>query len=132
VSFTESMFDELGERRRRLHAALGPYIGGLIEFALFSGMVVGVFALFYGKWLGLAPLAGFLAGYALLDLSRQRALAAGASAASLRRRHDLLALALAAAMAVLGATIFFTAMQASQERALPAAPPQSIDLEIVK
>ncbi|MGE3302884.1 MAG: hypothetical protein AB7M12_07195 [Hyphomonadaceae bacterium] len=132
------MFDELFARRQRMQKKLGPRLGGLIEFVLFSGLVMGLFALLYGGWYGVAPILAFMAGYALLDRSRQSALAAaGADEPAIRKRHDRLALILFAALAVAGAASFYVAMGAHYGRRAAAlaaepAPERTLDLDMVR
>ncbi len=130
-----SMFDELGAKRMRFRGLFGERTTSLIEFILFSGVVLGVFAVFAGFWLGLAPLIALVGGYILLDVNRQNALAKGADEENLRKRQDRLALLLIASMAVLGAGIFVVSMQEPKETPIAPEdipPPSKLDLEIVQ
>ena len=111
MAFWSSFGDEFVARRERMRAAFGDRGGTLLEFALFSGVVAGAFAAVLGEWRGLGPLIAVVAGYLLLDISRQRALAAGADETQVRRRHDRLVFALVAAMAALGAGFLVLAMR---------------------
>ncbi len=115
-AFFADLVDEFLARRTRLRAAYGDRAATLIEFVLVSGLALGAFAMAFGIWWGLAPLAAALAGYALLDRNRQRALAAGADAFGVRRRQDRLALLLFAAMAVCGAAVFALALTRDEAR----------------
>lgn len=132
------MIDELFARRQRMQKKYGPRFGGLFEFLLFSGLILGVFALLYGAWYGIGPLVLFGVAYAWLDSRRQAALAAGGDPALTQRRYDRAALIVLVATSMLGAVCFYGAMRLDAVRkaqAAPAAeppPPPTLDLDIVR
>lgn len=132
---TDDMLDELGARRRRLAKNFSPILGGLIEFALFGGLVLGVAAAFLGRPWGVLPMVGWLVGYFLLDRRRQAALAAGAATEAVQGPSDKLAFGLTAGLAALGLWVFVGAVQVKdQEGWQPPAEeiPPAVDLTIVK
>ncbi|MES1156648.1 MAG: hypothetical protein ABUL73_02605 [Alphaproteobacteria bacterium] len=80
-SFLASMTAEMGARRRRLRAAFGDRSQTLVEFLVLSGLLVGSAGLFIAPWMlpaapwGLSLPFVFVAGFILLELRRQRAVA---------------------------------------------------------
>jgi hypothetical protein len=131
VTFLSAAVEELGARRKRLQLYFKPFFGGLIEFALFSGFVLGAAAAFLGRWYGLLPLAAFVIGYGLLEQRRQRVLAAGAGEDVVRPRYDRLILAMTAALAALGVWAFAGALHAKDAVGWTAPPPKTINLDLV-
>lgn len=109
-------------------------VGGLIEFALLGGLVLGVFAAFLGHPWGVLPLAGWLVGYTVLDRRRQAALAAGTAPEVVQSSSDKLAFGLTAALAAIGLWVFVGAMQVKDRDGWvePADLPPTLDLTIVK
>jgi hypothetical protein len=135
VTFFSDMFEELAERRRRLHKAVRAFTAGLLEFAFIGGLFVSLLAIPLGSLLGALPPIGFVIGYWLLERRRQIALKAGADEAALRKAGDRQALILAAAMAIAGFYVFGQAMAAKEKEGWVAPeppPPKVYDLEIVK
>jgi hypothetical protein len=131
----EDMLDELGARRRRLTRKFSPFLGGLLEFAMLGGLVLGVAAVPLGRPWGALPLLGWLAGYIVLDRRRQAALAAGGEPEAVQRSSDPTVLWLTIALAALGFWVFLGAMQAKEREGWqkPEDPlPPAVELEIVK
>lgn len=92
MSFWGSLFQELSARRTRLRRALGDRGQSLFEFVVLGALVLSSLGLYLRPWMAAAAPWGFaapfvfVAGYLLLDLSRQRDNGVNG------RRHDLLAL----------------------------------------
>lgn len=113
MGYWSSLGDELGERRRRLRRTLKPWRAGLIEFLILAGFTLGLVApLIHGPaaldWrLGLVPPALFLLAYGLVDLARQRALAAGGEEEAVRRRFRPPTIAAAVIGPTLGLLVYF-------------------------
>lgn len=126
-AFFVSLFDELGERRRRLRSALGERGQSLFEFALLSAFMLGSVGLFVRAWgpaaspWGFALPFVFLLGYAILDARRQGELAAGADGERVRKRYNLAALVWALLTAAL-ALFAFVHVFMSEPPPPPAAP----------
>ena len=129
-AFLTSMFSEFAARRARLHAAFGDRTASLVEFLVFGGFVMGGLATLLGERRGMGPLAALIVGYVLLDVSRQRALAAGADEAATRRRQDRLAFALVAALSAMGAAFCVYATLKQDSSAIPPQPGQKFDVDI--
>jgi hypothetical protein len=129
-AFLSSLFSEFAARRARLHAAFGDRTASLVEFLMFGGFVMGGLAAVLGERRGLAPLAALIVGYTLLDLSRQRALAAGADEAVTRGRQDRLAFALVAALSAMGAAFCVYTTMKQDNSAIPPQPGQKFDVDI--
>jgi preprotein translocase subunit SecG len=129
------MFEEMGERRLRLHKTVRAFTAGLIEFFVLGGLTVGVLAVFLGQPLGVLPLIGFLVGLLLIERRRQAALAGGGDELVVRRRSDKQVLAISIAMALAGFLVFGLSMAAKEKEGWvkhePPAP-KVYDLEIVK
>ena len=132
VSFFSAMFEEMWERRQRFQKAVGKSTGGLIEFVIFSGVLVSIGAILLGNMLGALPLLGLVAGYPILDQRRQAALARGADPEAVRKRADMHALIFFGAIAVLGFWVFGQAMGAKQAEGWVEPPPEVLNLEITK
>jgi preprotein translocase subunit SecG len=139
VTFFSQMFEELAERRLRLHKAVRAFTAGLIEFFVLGGLTLGVLAVWLRQPLGVLPLIGFIVGCLLIEQRRQAALkaavAAGGDELLVRRRSDMQVLAVSIAMALAGFLVFGLAMAAKEKEGwvTPEPPPPKVyDLEIVK
>ncbi len=130
MSFLASLGSEFVARRERLREALGDRNASILEFVFLAGIVMGGLAALFGELRGLAPLAALIVGYVLLDVTRQRALAAGADIVQTRKRQDRLILALFAAMAVMGAAMFFYQQQEASKRLNPPSPGEQFEVDI--
>ena len=130
ASFFSSLGEEFMARRARMRAAFGDNNGTLFEFLLFAGIVAGLFAAVLGQLRGLAPLIALIAGYLLLEFTRQNSLARGADEVQLRRRQDRLVFILFAAMAAFGAAFLFIALQPPPHKFThpPPGVPLNVDL----
>ena len=128
MSFWTSLGEELGERRRRMRRALQPWRAGLIEFLFLTGFILGFGApIVHGAaalpwWTGLLPPLIFLVGYALVDLGRQRAIAAGAAEEEARKRAFAPTLAVTIIAPLLGALVYLAPIWAR-----PPAPPPPVE-----
>jgi hypothetical protein len=131
VTFLSASIEELAARRRRLQLYFKPFLGGVIEFAVFSGLVLGIAAVFLGRWYGALPLAAFLVGHLALEQRRQSALAAGAAEETVRPRYDRLAFALTIALAALGVWVFAGALHAKDAVGWTKPPAKTINLDLV-
>jgi len=122
------MASEMGARRRRLRAAFGDRSQTLVEFLVLSGLVIGSLGLFVGPWMppaapwGFAMPLVFVAGFFLLEVRRQRAVAQGADAAAIASSYDWAVFLFSLACAVAGAAAFFIAWSA---RPAPPADPNT-------
>jgi hypothetical protein len=139
VTFFSQMFEELAERRLRLHKAVRAFTAGLIEFAIVGGLFVSLLAIPLGNVFGVLPPLIFFAGYLLLERRRQAALkavqAADGDEAALRKRSDRQALIFSIVVALVGFGVFGQAMAIKEKEGwVPREPPPSkvYDLEIVK
>jgi hypothetical protein len=130
VTFNAAI-EELLARRQRLQKRLKPVLGGLVEFALMSGLLLGVAAAFLGRWYGALPFAAFFVGYAVLEQRRQKALAAGQGEEIVRRQYDRLNFAMIAVLAVLGLWVFVGAMNAREAEGWTEPAPKTINLDLV-
>jgi hypothetical protein len=131
----EDLLDELAARRRRMAKRFSPLLGGLLEFFLLGGLVLGVAAAFLGMPWGVLPLIGWVVGYVILDRRRQAALAAGGASETVQRASDPLALGLTLGLAALGFWVFVSAMSVKDREGWtkPAEElPPVLDLTIVK
>lgn len=124
AGFFTSLFDELGERRRRLRKSLGDRGQALASFAILAGLVLGSLGLFLRPWMtdvsawGFAVPAVFVIGYLLIDWRRQQDIARGASAEALAAKYDWTARLFSLACALAGAAAFVIALTSEP------APPQ--------
>jgi hypothetical protein len=122
-----SFFEEFFARRMRLRRAIGERSASLFEFAVLSGLVLGILGplLFpwgpFPAWWGVLPLVFFVIGLVALDARRRRDLSAGADEEKARKRHDRFALAVALAAPLLGA-VAFTAAALSPEPTIQLGP----------
>jgi prolipoprotein diacylglyceryltransferase len=126
-------FEEFLARRQRMQKHFKPFFGGLLEFAFFGGLVVGVMAAFLGRWYGVLPFLAFLIGYGLLERRRQAALTAGQGEEVVRRQYDRLTFAMTAALAILGLWVFSGALRAKDAEGWVdrSPPPKTINLDLV-
>ncbi len=131
MTFLSAAAEEMAARRLRLHRRFKPLLAGLIEFAILAGFVLGIAAIFLGRWYGILPLAGFAVGSFLLERRRQGALAAGQDEEALRIRYDRLTLAMTAAMAIIGIWVFVGAMRVKEAEGWTPPPPHTVDLDLV-
>lgn len=124
AGFFTNLFDELGERRRRLRKSLGDRGQALASFAILAGLMLGSLGLYLRPWMidvaawGFAVPVVFVAGYLLLDWRRQTALARGAEAEKTAASYDMAARLFAFACALAGAAAFVIAFTSEP------APPQ--------
>jgi hypothetical protein len=133
VSFN-TVIEEFLARRQRMQKRFKPLLGGILELAFFSGLVLGVAAVFLGRWYGALPLIAFLVGYGLLERRRQGAIKAGQGEEVVQRQYDRLNLAMTAALAIVGIWVFAGAMHAKDVEGWvkPAPPPpKTINLDLV-
>ena len=119
AGFFTNLFDELGERRRRLRKSLGDRGQALASFAVLAGLILGSLGLYLRPWMiGVAswgffvPLV-FVIGYLLIDYRRQAALARdGADGAKVGASYDWIALLWSFGCALAGAAAFVIAWSA--------------------
>ncbi len=126
--------DEFFARRQRMQKRFKVFVGGVIEFVFFGGLVLGVAAAFLGRWYGVLPLVAFVGGYLLLERRRQGALAKGQDEAVVLNQYDRLNFGMTAALALLGLWVFIGAMHAKDVEGWtkPAPPPpKTINLDLV-
>lgn len=124
--FFQSMFGEMGARRRRLRAALGDRGQGLVEFLVLGGLMIGSLGLFVREWMpgaapwGFALPVVYIVGFVLIEYRRQAALAReGADPDRLRVSTDWTVTLWSLACALAGAAAFVIAWTAE-----PPPPPQ--------
>jgi hypothetical protein len=115
AGFFTNLFDELGERRRRLRKSLGDRGQAFASFAILAGLMLGSLGLYLRPWMiGIAswgffvPLV-FVIGYLLIDWRRQAALAQGADAEKTATTYDMTARLFSFACALAGAAAFVIA-----------------------
>lgn len=133
AGFFSSLFDELGERRRRLRKSIGDRGQALASFAILAGLMLGSIGLFVRTWMvsvapwGFALPFIFVIGYLAIDWRRQATLASGADAGKTAATYDLTARLFAFACALAGAAAFVIAI--SSEPPAPQieewAPPEN-------
>lgn len=113
--FFTNLFDELGERRRRLRQSLGDRGQALASFAILAGLMLGSLGLFLRPWMidvapwGFALPFVFVIGYLAIDWRRQATLATGADAAKTAATYDWTARLFALGVALVGAAAFVIA-----------------------
>ncbi|MFZ4602480.1 MAG: hypothetical protein ACOYM8_08480 [Caulobacterales bacterium] len=128
MGYWSALGEELMERRRRLRRTLKPWRAGLIEFATLTGFTLGLVApLIHGPaaldWrLGLVPPLLYALAVGLIDLARQRAVAAGVDPETARRRLFVPAIAAAIIGPALGALIYFAPIWTR-----PPPPPAAVE-----
>lgn len=132
AGFLTNLFDELGERRRRLRLSLGDRGQALASFAILAGLALGSLGLFLRPWMaGVAPWGFavpivFLIGYVIIDWRRQAALAQGGDAGKVASTHDWAARLFSLACALAGAAAFVIALTSEPvEQIEEWTPPES-------
>jgi hypothetical protein len=133
AGFFTNLFDELGDRGRRLRKSVGDRGQALASFAILAGLILGSLGLYLRPWMigvaawGFAVPVVFVLGYLLIDWRRQAALASGADAVKTASTYDLTARFFSFACALAGAAAFVIAF--TSEPAPPHieewAPPDS-------
>lgn len=126
------MFDELGERRRRLRQSLGDRGQALASFAVLAGLMLGSIGLYIRPWMigvsawGFAVPVVFVIGYLLIEWRRQAAARSG-DAARIASTYDWAARLFALACALAGAAAFVIALTSEPPPAQVEewAPPES-------
>ncbi len=135
--FFVSLFDELGERRRRLRASLGDRGQALASFVILAGLVLGSLGLFLRSWMvsvapwGFVVPAVFVVGYALIDWRRQAALAGGADADKTANTYDWTARLFSLACALAGAAAFVIAFTSPPQIEEWAPPENAVSVDIL-
>ncbi len=130
--FFASMFNEMGARRRRLRATFGDRGQGIVEFLILGGLALGSLGLLIGDWMprvapwGFALPVVFLAGFFLIEMRRQRALAQGVEAEGVAARADWTVVLWGLGCALAGAAAFVIAWQAQPHVVVdePWTPPR--------
>ncbi|MBL8546586.1 MAG: hypothetical protein JNL81_08975 [Hyphomonadaceae bacterium] len=133
AGFFTNLFDELGDRRRRLRKALGDRGQAFASFAVLAGLMLGSIGLYLRPWMidvsawGFAIPPVFVLGYLLIDFRRQSVLTAGADADATASTYDWTARLFSLACALAGAAAFVIAF--TSEPPAPQieewAPPES-------
>ncbi|MGD9978997.1 MAG: hypothetical protein AB7H66_12270 [Hyphomonadaceae bacterium] len=126
------MFDELGERRRRLRLSLGDRGQALASFAILAGLMLGSIGLFIRPWMadvapwGFAVPLIFAVGYVAIDWRRQAALEQGGDAEKVAANYDWTARLFSFACALAGAAAFVIALTSEPvEQIEEWTPPES-------
>jgi hypothetical protein len=115
VGFFTNLFDELGERRRRLRKSLGDRGQALASFTILAGLILGSAGLYLRPWMigvaswGFFVPVVFVLGYLLIEWRRQATLAAGADAEKTATTYDWISRLFALACALAGAAAFVIA-----------------------
>lgn len=121
AGFFTSLFDELGERRRRLRLSLGDRGQAIASFAILAGLVLGSLGLFVRPWMtavapwGFAVPLVFVIGYLAIDWRRQSALTQGAAPEQVTTTYDWTARLFSFACALAGAAAFVIALTSEPE-----------------
>jgi phosphoglycerol transferase MdoB-like AlkP superfamily enzyme len=124
AGFFTNLFDELGDRRRRLRKSLGDRGQALASFAVLAGLMLGSLGLYLRPWMidvsawGFAVPAVFVVGYLLIDWRRQATLSSSADADATATTYDWVARLFSLACALAGAAAFVIAFTSEP------APPQ--------
>ncbi len=124
AGFFTNLFDELGDRRRRLRKSFGDRGQALASFAILAGLVLGSLGLFLRPWMidvsawGFVVPAVFVVGYLLIEWRRQAVLTRGADAEATANTYDWVARLFSLACALAGAAAFVIALTSEP------APPQ--------
>ncbi len=122
--FFSSLFAEMGQRRRRLRAALGDRGQALVEFLVLGGLMLGSLGLFIREWMlaaapwGFAVPVVFIVGFFLIEQRRQASLADGQAPDRISQRYDWIVLLWSFGCALVGAAAFVIALTSE-----PAPPP---------
>lgn len=115
AGFFTNLFDELGERRRRLRKSLGDRGQALASFAVLAGLMLGSLGLFLRPWMidvaawGFGVPVVFVIGYLLIDWRRQVDVARGGEAEALATKYDWTARLFSFACALAGGAAFVLA-----------------------
>lgn len=123
AGFFTNLFDELGERRRRLRQSLGDRGQALASFAVLAGLMLGSLGLFLRPWMigvsawGFVVPVVFVVGYLLIDWRRQATLSGGGDADAAANTYDWTARLFSLACALAGAAAFVIALSSE-----PPAP----------
>jgi hypothetical protein len=132
AGFFTALFDEMGERRRRLRLSLGDRGQALASFAILAGLALGSLGLFLRPWMadvapwGFAIPLVFVIGYLLIDWRRQSALAQGGDAETLAIFYDWTARLFSLACALAGAAAFVIALTSEPIQQIEEwTPPES-------
>lgn len=116
AGFFTNLFDELGDRRRRLRKSLGDRGQALASFAILAGLVLGSLGLFLRPWMidvapwGFAVPVVFAIGYLLIEWRRQADAARGGDAEALAAKYDWTARLFSFACALAGGAAFVIAL----------------------
>jgi len=116
AGFFTNLFDELGDRRRRLRKSLGDRGQALASFAILAGLVLGSLGLFLRPWMidvapwGFAAPVVFVVGYLLIDWRRQADAARSGDAEALAAKYDWTARLFSFACALAGGAAFVIAL----------------------
>lgn len=115
AGFFTNLFDELGERRRRLRKSFGDRGQALASFMILAGLILGSLGLYLRPWMigvaawGFAVPAVFVVGYLLIDWRRQATLAGGADPEKTATTYEWAARLFSLACALAGAAAFVIA-----------------------
>jgi hypothetical protein len=138
-SFLQSMFNEVGARRRRLRKALGERGQPLTEALVLGGLVLGSLGLFLGEWMpavapwGFAVPILFALGFGLIEARRQAVVARGADSEVIGRGYDWIVLLWSLSCALLGAAAFaiaWTSRPEVPEETFWTPPEDAVTLDI--
>lgn len=138
AGFLVALGSEFAARRGRLRKALGDGRASLLEYVILLGVILGIASPGFGPkgFLGAqyGPLLPVLliAGYVLIDLSRQRVVARGAAEDAVRAAFDRRALWFCLAVAAIGYLTFVWALLAPApfELAPEEAPTGALNVTI--
>jgi hypothetical protein len=123
-AFLQTLFDELGARRRRMRESFGDRGQSLVDFLVLGGLFFGSAGLLLKPWMagatpwGFAVPLVFLVGFVLLEARRQRAPAPSVEIEG-ANGHDWIVLIWSLGCALAGAAAFMIALGAE-----PAPPPE--------
>lgn len=130
AGFFSDLGAEVAARRKRLRKAVGDGRASLFEFALLTGLMLGIASPtfgpkhFPGVWLAAALPALLVAGYVMIETNRRAQIARGASEAAVAPASDRRALWFLVAVAAAGYLTFVWALLAPAPFELvPDAPP---------
>ncbi len=118
AGFLTSLGSEFAARRRRLRTALGDGRASLFEYVLLLGLILGIASPGFGPKGFIGALYGpllpvlLIAGYFLIDASRQRVLARGAAEETAGPAFDRRVLWFCIAVAAIGYLTFVWALLA--------------------
>ncbi|MGQ0532131.1 MAG: hypothetical protein ACT4OF_05480 [Caulobacteraceae bacterium] len=121
AGFFTNLFDEMGERRRRMRLSLGDRGQALASFVILAGLMLGSIGLFLRPWMAAVTPWGFalpflfVIGYLLIDWRRQNALAQGGDAEKVSVNYDWTARLFSFACALAGAAAFVIALSSEPQ-----------------